>query len=374
MTEYASATPQYPVHPPIFAGTNDTLLSLARTGRSFFERSETGHVDLPRARDGGFAGGFFAVFVPDPGVEPPTPSADQADKEEPSAAAARVVARYRDPATAPPPMPLEHAQREALAMVADLFRLEAASDGAAKVIRTAAELRSCIADGVLAMELHLEGAEPIDPDLDALEVLHQAGLRSLGITWSRPNRFAHGVPFAFPSSPDVGPGLTDLGKELVGACNRLRILIDLSHLNEAGFWDVARLSDAPLVATHSNAHALSPSARNLTDKQLAAIKESGGLVGVNFHVGFLRPDGEPNPATPLALLADHVDYLMQRLGPAGVALGSDFDGATMPNDLPDAAALPRLLTELRGRGYDEETLRGIAWENWARVLERTWGA
>lgn len=377
-TATATATPTAAgagpaANPPIFDGHNDTLLSLTRTGRSFFERGEAGHIDLPRAREGGLGGGFCAVFVPDPGVEPPTPG-DGQDADDPAAVAARVIRRYRDPAAIPPPMPLEHAQREAFAMIARLFRLEAASDGAAKVVRTAAELRRCLADGVFAMELHLEGAEPIDPGLDALDVLHQAGLRSLGPTWSRPNRFAHGVPFAFPSTADVGPGLTDLGQALVRACNRLRIMIDLSHLNEAGFWDVAALSDAPLVATHSNLHALSPSARNLSARQLDAIKASGGVVGLNFHVGFLRADGEPNPDTPLALMADHLDGLLERLGPHGVALGSDFDGATMPCDLADAAALPRLLDELRGRGYDEATLRALAWENWARVLERTWGA
>jgi membrane dipeptidase len=270
-------------------------------------------------------------------------------------------------------MSLEHAQRGALATVARLFRLEAAAGGAARVVRSAAELRRCLDEGVLAMELHLEGAEPIDPEMDALEVFHRVGLRSLGITWSRPNRFGHGVPFAFPSSPDTGPGLTDLGKELVRACNRLRIALDLSHLNERGFWDVAALSEAPLVATHSNAHALCPATRNLTDAQLDAIKESEGIVGVNFHVGFLRPDGRSDPDTPLETIADHVDYLVERLGPDKVAFGSDFDGATMPAALGDAAGLPRLLDTLRARGYDDATLRGIAHGNWLRVLEQTWG-
>jgi membrane dipeptidase len=93
--------------------------------------------------------------------------------------------------------------------------------------------------------------------------------------FDRPNAFGHGVPFRCPSSPDTGPGLTDLGKKLIGACNRLRILIDLSHLNERGFWDVADISNTPLVATHSNAHALSPHSRNLTDQQLNAIRETG---------------------------------------------------------------------------------------------------
>jgi membrane dipeptidase len=135
-------------------------------------------------------------------------------------------------------------------------------------------------DGLLAPVMHIEGAEAIDPNFEVLDVLYEAGLRSLGPVWSRSNAFGHGVPFLCPSSPDTGPGLTDLGKELIEACNRLGILIDLSHLNERGFWDVAAISNAPLVATHSNAHALSPHSRNLTDKQLTAIGETGGMVGV----------------------------------------------------------------------------------------------
>jgi membrane dipeptidase len=130
-----------------------------------------------------------------------------------------------------------------------------------------------------------------------LDLLYAAGLRSLGIVWSRPNAFGHGVPFKFPSSPDTGPGLTEAGRELVRACNERRILIDLSHLNEKGFWDVAGLSTAPLVATHSNAHSVCPHARNLTDRQLDAIRESGGMVGLNFATAFLRPDGSMNADT-----------------------------------------------------------------------------
>lgn len=360
-----------PVPIPIFDGHNDTLLNLPRTGRSFFERSETGHIDLPRARAGGLAGGFFAVFVPDPAMSQEPPAGTP---ESVGTAAVRATQRYSDPSNLPPPMPLEHAQRTAMSMVAQLFRIEAASEGQAKIVRTAAELRECIERGVFAMELHFEGAEAIDPELDALEVYYAAGLRSLGLVWSRPNIFAQGVPFKFPSSPDTGPGLTDLGKELVRACNRLGILIDLSHLNEQGFWDVAGLSRAPLVATHSNVHAISQSTRNLTDRQLDAIRDSDGMVGLNFHAGFLRPDGVSDPDLPLSLMVDHVDYMIERLGVNRVGIGSDFDGALMPKEIKDAAGLQNLIAALRKRGYDDAALRKLGYENWIRVLDITWGA
>jgi membrane dipeptidase len=220
--------------------------------------------------------------------------------------------------------------------------------------------------------MHLEGAEAIDPGLEALELWHAAGLRSLGPVWSRPNVFAHGVPFVFPSSPDTGPGLTLAGTALVRRCAELGIAIDLSHLNEAGFWDVARLDGAPLIASHSGVHALSPASRNLTDAQLDAIGASSGLVGIVYAVNFLRADGAEDADTPLATIAAHARYVADRIGVAHVALGSDFDGATIPAELGDAAGLPRLLDALRDAGFTADELRAIAWENWVRVLERAW--
>src|SRR5579883_3617139 len=283
---------------PVIVGHQDTLLSLylpeRGCGRDFFVRSEIGHLDLPRAQEGGIAGGFFAVFVP---RDPSQPGEDF--EMLPTEVGYRV--RLADP--------LEHtyALRTAMGMVALLFRLEDQAQGQLKVVHTVAELEQCLSTGVHAAILHFEGAEAIDPDLDSLEVFYRAGLRSLGPVWSRPTVFAHGVPFAYPASPDTGPGLTDHGKELIKACNRLGIMIDLSHLNEKGFWDVADLSDAPLVATHSNVHALCPSSRNLTEKQLDAIRASQGVVGLNFATCFLRPDGGMRADTELEFMRRHLD-------------------------------------------------------------------
>ena len=351
---------------PIFDGHNDALLSLHLPnrggGRSFFVRDERGHLDLPRAREGGFAGGLFAIFVPDRRMRDGPSDGDVllTDTGYEVRAAPRISTSY--------------AQRMALAMAARLFRLEAESAGALKVARTAGEVGECLRQGVLAAVLHFEGAEAIDRDLDALHVFYAAGLRSLGIVWSRPNAFGHGVPFKYPHSPDTGPGLTGAGRELVRACNRHGILLDLSHLNERGFWDVARLSDAPLVASHSAAHALCPMTRNLTDKQLDAIGGSDGIVGVVFEVTAVRADSHNDVDTPLDDIVRHIDYIAQRIGIDHVGFGSDFDGATMPRALGDAAGLPRLLDALRRHGYDDAALRKLTHENWLRVLRRTWRA
>ncbi|MGB3330808.1 MAG: membrane dipeptidase, partial [Thermomicrobiales bacterium] len=289
----ASKTTPSPSSPliPVFDGHNDTVLDLLTGKRDFYERSDEGHIDRVRAAEGGLAGGFFAIWVP------------SLDREE--GGAEKVKALLGSGLDGVPLMTeqgwlsLPYAQQYTNAAFSQLLRLEAGEGAIAivdkdlgyeipadvlNIVLSASDLEDNIENGDFSAIVHFEGAEMIDENFYALETYYSAGLRSLGIVWSRPNRFAEGVPFAFPSTGDTGPGLTDLGKELVTACNALGIMIDLSHLNEKGFWDVAAISDSPLVATHSNAHAISPSSRNLTDKQLDAIKDSDGLVGVNFHV------------------------------------------------------------------------------------------
>jgi membrane dipeptidase len=135
---------------------------------------------------------------------------------------------------------------------------------------------------------------------------------------------------------------------------------------------VQRLSDAPLVATHSNAHALCPASRNLTDRQLDAVRESGGVVGVNFAVSFLREDGHNDAATPITEIVRHIDYFVERMGIDHVAFGSDFDGATIPDELGGAAGLPKLIAALRDAGYDDAAIAKLTHENWLRVLRATW--
>jgi membrane dipeptidase len=347
---------------PVFDGHNDVLLRLYRGGRehesSFFSRGETGHLDLPRAREGGFGGGFFAVYVP--------PESELLHGADPAALLSMNNGEL------PPPLELAYSQRIAIGMTALLFRLQDASDGQMKVVQTADDLSECLRTGVMAAVLHFEGAEAIDTDLEALEVFYHAGLRSLGPVWSRPNAFAEGVPFRCPHSPDTGPGLTEVGRALVRECNRLGVVIDLSHMNEQGFWDVAEVTAAPLVASHSNAHALCPITRNLTDKQLDAIRESDGIVGVNFGTGFLVEEGRGDHSTRLEHIIRHVDYLVERVGIDRVGLGSDFDGTTIPAELGSAAGLPRLLDAMRAGGYDDASLRKVAHENWVRVLRKTW--
>lgn len=273
----------------------------------------------------------------------------------------------------PEPLPLEEARASVVSELAILLRLVRASQGAVALCTNTSEIRAAIARGALAVVVHLEGVEAIDGELKFLEILYAAGLRSLGPVWSRNNIFGHGVPFHFPAGPDLGDGLTAAGERLIAACNEMKIMIDLSHITEKGFWDVARLSKAPLVATHSNAHALCPSPRNLTDRQLAAIRDTQGMVGLNFATCFLRPDGSMNADTDITLMVEQIDYLMTKVGEDHVGLGSDFDGAVVPSAIGSAAGLQALFGALRGRGYSDALLTKLGSTNWLDLLQRTIG-
>jgi len=320
----------------IIDGHNDLVLRMWRG-----EPSK--HLDLDEARRVGFAGGFFALYVPSHSA-------------------------FAEPEGAPYALPFpDSVPHEEAARIAD----ELYDVLCALPVRRAMSVDD-FEEGEITAIVHLEGAEPIADDLSNLQEWYDRGLRSIGLVWSRANAFAEGVPFRFPHGPDTGPGLTDAGRELVAACNGLRILVDVSHLNERGFWDVAELTDAPIVATHSNAHVLCPSTRNLTDRQLDAIRDSGGIVGVNFAVSFLREDGASAAAgTGIDEIGRHIHYLVDRMGIDHVGLGSDFDGATVPEELGGVSGLP-LLLETIGERYDAAALAKITHENWLRVLRATW--
>ncbi|RJE80209.1 dipeptidase [Paracoccus sp. JM45] len=346
----------------IFDGHNDFLQRVVAAGQGgtdlWLKGDGTGHLDLPRMKQGGLVGGFFAIWIPLPsGFSDPDA---QSKMENPP---------FDMPL--PPQISDIEALPSAFAQASALLALE--RTGTLSIARKAADLTDSIDQGRIAAIMHMEGAEAIS-DMDALHLWHAAGLRSLGPVWSRPTRYAEGVPFAFPASPDIGGGLTTAGRDLVRECNALGIMLDLSHLNEAGVNDIAALSDAPLVASHSGVHAISKSSRNLTDRQLRQIADSQGLVGLNFASSFLRPDGRRIVLDDLDVMLRHLDHLLSILGEDGVAFGSDFDGALMPRDIPDAAGLPNLITAMQNHGYDKALINKIACDNWIGLLKRTWKA
>lgn len=347
--------------PLIFDGHNDVLGRMFVGGEadkiSTFIDGRDGALDLQKTVTGGFGGGFFAIFAPSK-----------------SGSIARHTEMSKTPYDVhlPDALDISDASRIVHCQISILIRLH--KENALELCTTSKQIQDCMKRGKLAAIMHIEGAEAIDKDLYALDIFYRAGLRSLGPVWSRPTIFGHGVPFRFPSDGDIGPGLSEAGIRLVHRCNQLRIMLDVSHLNEAGFWDIAKLSDAPLVATHSNAHHLCPASRNLTDRQLKAIAESDGMVGVNFSTAFLRADGQKKINTPLTHILKHLDYLIDILGEDRVGFGSDYDGAQVPAEISNAAKLPNLRAEMRSHGYDEPLMNKLCHQNWLRVLRKTWGA
>ena len=362
-----------PTENSVLDGHNDALLRLWSDEddpvAAFRDGRDGGHVDLPRAREGGLAAGLFAAFAP------------SGERLEPTGTDEGYAYPYPDPPDT------DHARRvtyeqlallhrldrevEGFRVVTDPGGLERCLDGEASATSRASSGRSSDGGEAVGAVPHLEGAAAVASDLANLDLLYAAGVRSIGLVWSRPNGFGHGVPAEYPGDPDTGPGLTDAGRELVRACDERGIVVDCAHLNAAGVEDVAACSSDPLVVSHAGAHAVCPASRNLTDEQLELVGRSDGVVGVTFASGFLRPDGDREADTSIETLVDHVVHVADVAGPESVALGSDFDGASIPEEVGDVAGLPAVLDALRERFTERET-RAIAAGNWRRVLRETW--
>ncbi len=309
-------------------GHCDTLGAVLRGERTLGERSDRGHVDLPRLRAGGVTAQIFACFVP--------------------------VDEYR-----------RGAARHAMQRMDMLHQALEAHPDELLLATGAADIRRAKAEGKVAGILGLEGAEPLEGSLEVLHCLYRLGVRNMGLTWNFRNEVADGVMEGHEAR-----GLTPFGVQVVEACNRLGILIDVSHLAPAGLEDVLRVSQHPVIASHSNAAALHPHERNLTDSQIEAIASHGGLIGVTFVTEFLAPRGQ---RVTVEHVLDHIDYLVRSAGPDHVMLGSDFDGATMPKGLEDAAHYPALTAGMLARGHAESTVRQVLGLNFLRVFEEVTG-
>lgn len=341
----------------VFDGHNDVLSRLWRSQDDpvALFRSGEGHLNAAACRAGGFAGGFFAIFCP------------------PSRAMSGGIFKEDGRLSEPLPDPLDPgwAARTVLGQLGIAQIL--ADSGHLELVTDAPSLARAFDSDRVACLLHLEGAEAIDEDLLALDALHGMGLRSLGPVWTRPNVFGHGVPFAHKRDGDTGDGLTEAGRRLVSRCRDLGILLDTSHITVKGFHDIAELG-LPVVATHSNAWALCRSSRNLTDDQLRAIRESGGVAGLNFEPAFLSEQGWATGHATLEDCLRQLDHLIGHLGEDKVALGSDFDGARTPEGIGSAADLPVLVEAMRGAEYGDDLIARICHRNWLDFLARHFGA
>lgn len=311
-------------------GHCDTLGDVLAGRRSLVERSDQGHIDLPRLRAGGVTAQIFACFVP--------------------------VHEYR-----------RGAARHALQRLDAFHRTLQEHPDQLMLATAAADIRRAKIEGKIAGILGLEGAEALEGSLEVLRCFYRLGVRNLGLTWNFRNEVADGVGEGHRAS-----GLTPFGIQVIEECNRLGILIDVSHLAPAGLEDVLKVSQQPIIASHSNARALCDHRRNLTDEQVRAIAERGGLVGATFVPAFLTT---PAREASIEHVLDHIDHLLQVAGPDHVMIGSDFDGlgARPPTGLEDVTRYPALTTGMLARGHDEDTVRKVLGLNFLRVFEQVTG-
>ena len=330
-------------------------------------RLPDGHVDVPRMKAGGMSAAFFSIWVDD---------------------------TYR-PGTA---------YQRALALI-DAVQGLADTSSDVELATNSEDVREAVRRGHVAALMGVEGGHAIENSLEKLDSLYARGVRYMTLTWNNGNDWA-----GSSMDPDRPGGLSDFGKQVVRRMNQLGMLVDVSHVSDATFWDVLTTTSRPVIASHSSCRALAAHPRNLSDDQLRAIARNGGVVGINFFPVFLddhfaaqyaevnrrlRPEfdsirarytGRPGLADfeidklrghhlhdldipEIGRLLDHVDHAVQVMGVDHVGLGSDFDGiSVLPRPMKDATSLPLVVAGLSSRGYRDSDVSRILGENFLRLL------
>jgi membrane dipeptidase len=332
-------------------------------------RNASGSIDVPRMREGGLGAIFFSIWIPSKVTGPEAVNRAQVQID-----AVREQVR-------------KHPNDLGLAT-------------------TAAEIREGRKKGKIVALMGVEGGHMINSDLDVLRKFASLGVRYMTLTHSGNDEWAD-------SSTDkaVHNGLTDFGKGVIREMNRLGVVVDISHVSDKTFYDALEVSKAPLIASHSSCRAICDAPRNMTDQMMKDLAAKGGVIQINYHVGFLsqefRDAEKSNPEINKAIsveatkrcgdneacqliegdritreyvtqgklprvewtkIIEHIDHAVKIVGAEHVGLGSDFDGANMPYGMEDATKLPRITEALLKRGYSESDIRKILGENTLRVM------
>jgi len=286
------------------------------------ERSE-GHIDLPRMQRGGVNAQFFACYI-EPVFKP------------------------------------TRSLRRCLQMIDAIYKQAEENQEKMGVALTACDIEQLQAAGKVAAIIAIEGGEAVEGDLGVLRMLHKLGVRAIGLTWNQRNDIADGV-----GEIRARGGLTNFGVSLIHEMNRLGIIVDVSHLTKPGFWDVIAESTAPIIASHSNAEAICNHQRNLDDEQIKALAKNGGVMGMNFCPPFVAAEN-----ATIEDMLNHVDHIVQLVGPDHVGLGSDFDGiGSTPVGLEDASQMINMTRGMVQRGYSDEDIIKILGGNYLRVMK-----
>ncbi len=223
------------------------------------------------------------------------------------------------------------------------------------------DITTAVKSRKVAAVLTIEGGEALEGSLAVLRMLYQLGVRAITLTWNFRNQIADGV-----ADEITNGGLTPFGRQVVAEMNKLGMMVDVSHLSEAGFWDVINLSASPIIASHSNAKKICDHSRNLTDEQLLALKKNGGVTGINLCPYFIVKDGKAEIKHVIA----HIEHILGLTGEDTLGLGADFDGIDKtPIGLEGVQCLSDLINELLKLNYNESLLNKIAGENFLRVIK-----
>ena len=222
--------------------------------------------------------------------------------------------------------------------------------------RTAQDVEQAHRCGKAAAFLTVEGAELLGCDPARLDQAAIDGVTAINLTWN----YANALSGSSKEQPERG--LSTVGRDFVRKMEDLHILVDVSHLSEAGFWDVAEIASRPFIASHSNAKSVWNHTRNLTNEQITAIIENQGVIGLNFYEGFVGGSRD------LDMVRAHLDRILELGGAGNVALGGDWDGCDLIGDLPAIDSLPRLYEHLLLRGYEETVVQNLFYNNLMRVV------
>jgi membrane dipeptidase len=217
--------------------------------------------------------------------------------------------------------------------------------------------------GKISAFLTIEGGEAINGSLYNLRNFYRLGVRLITLTWNFPNEIG------FPNCKDeyVYRGLTAFGHELISEMNNLSMIIDVSHLSDKGFYDVARISKKPFIASHSNSRTITNHPRNLTDEMIKILSQKGGVMGINFEKSFL---GENIPAK-VSDMINHIKHIRKVGGIDVIAIGSDFDGVELPSEITNIGEIDKLALELKKNNFSEEEIEKIFYKNALRVIKDT---
>src|SRR4051794_13745328 len=322
----------------------DTTMMLGKPGWDFMVRHTAGpqpdesHVDLPRIRDGGLDAAFFSIYMPGTITGP-------------------------------------EAVKKALELIDHVRKLAEDHPNDIVLATTAADVRAAHKAGKFAALMGMEGGHMIDDSLSVLRDYQRLGVRYLTLS--------HSVNTNWSDSSGDKPlhnGLTDFGKDVVRELNRLGIMVDISHVSDKTFWDALETSKAPLVASHSSMRAISGHPRNMTDDMVRALGAKGGVVMINYSIGFLsneryeaaqkNPPPAEMPRVSWEKIVDHIDHAVKLVGATHVGLGSDFDGTAVPDGMDDVSRLPKITAALLAKGYSEQDVKNILGENILRLLDK----